>query len=175
MELIRELLPKATLVGELVDPANTYWQRVRSDYEQAFRALRIQPLFVEVAGPGDIEKAIAQIAARRADALIVRGDPMFYAKRELIGRLTVQHSLPAIAEERPVAEARGLISYGPNGSAKQRILATYVDRILRGAKPAELAIAQPTKFDFVINMKTAKAIRLTIPQPLLLRANGVIE
>jgi putative ABC transport system substrate-binding protein len=175
LELIRELLPKATLVGELVDPANTYWQRVRPEYEQAFRTLRLQPLFVEVAHPDAIEKAIAQIAGRRADALIVRGDPMFESKRELIGRLTVQHSLPAIAESRPVAEAGVLLSYGPNVAANDRILANYVDRILRGAKPGDLPIAQPTKFDFVINMKTAKAIRLTIPQPLLLRADEVIR
>ena len=112
--MIRELLPKATLIGELVDPANTYWQRVRPDYEQAFRALRMQPLFVEVANPGDIEKAIAQIAGRRADALVIRGDPMFNSNREQIGRLAVQYSLPTIAEERPIAEAGVLMSYGPN-------------------------------------------------------------
>ena len=84
LELIRELLPKATLIGELVDPANTYWQRVRPDYEQAFRAMRMDPLFVEVHNPGEIEEAIAQIASRRADALVVRGDPMFTSNREQI-------------------------------------------------------------------------------------------
>ena len=175
LELIRELLPKATLIGELVDPANTYWQRVRPDYEQAFRALRMQPLFVEVANPGDIEKAIAQIAGRRADALVIRGDPMFNSNREQIGRLAVQYSLPTIAEERPIAEAGVLMSYGPNVPATERIIASYIDRILRGAKPGDLAIAQPTKFDFVINMKTAKALGLTIPQLLLLRADELIQ
>ena len=175
LELIRELLPKATLIGELVDPANIYWQRVRPDYEQAFRVMRMQPLFVEVTNPGDIEKAIGHIAGRRADALIVRGDPMFYSKRELIGGLAVKHSLPTIAEERPVAEAGVLMSYGANVSATQRTVASYIDRILRGAKPADLPIAQPTKFDLVINMRTAKAIRLTIPQTLLLRADEVIQ
>ena len=175
LELIRELLPKATLIGELVDPANTYWQRVRPDYEQAFRAMRMQPLFVEVANPGDIAKAMAQIAARRADALIVRGDPMFYANREQIGRLAVEHSLPTVAEDRRNAEAGTLMSYGPNIPATDRILASYIDRILRGAKPGDLAISQPTKFEFVINMKTAKALGLTIPKLLLLRADGLIQ
>jgi len=175
LELIRELLPKATLIGELVDPANTYWQRVRPEYEQAFRAMRMQPLFVEVANPGDIEKGIAQIAGRRADALIIRGDPMFNSNREQIGRLAVQYSLPTIAEERPIAEAGVLMSYGPNVPATARIIASYIDRILRGAKPGDLAIAQPTKFDFVINMKTAKALGLTIPQLLLLRADELIQ
>jgi putative ABC transport system substrate-binding protein len=175
LELIRELLPKATLIGELVDPANTYWQRVRQDYEQAFRAMRMQPLFVEVANPGDIEKAIAQIAGRRADALVVRGDPMFASSREQIGRLAMQYALPTIAEERRIAEAGMLMSYGPNVPATDRIIASYIDRILRGAKPGDLPIAQPTKFEFVINMKTAKALGLTIPQSLMLRADEVIQ
>ena len=175
LELIRELLPKATLIGELVDPANTYWQRVRQDYEQAFRAMRMQPLFVEVANPGDIEKAIAQIAGRRADALVVRGDPMFSSSREQIGRLAMQYALPTIAEERRIAEAGMLMSYGPNVPATDRIIASYIDRILRGAKPGDLPIAQPTKFEFVINMKTAKALGLTIPQSLMLRADEVIQ
>jgi putative ABC transport system substrate-binding protein len=175
LELIRELLPKATLIGELVDPANTYWQRVRPDYEQAFRAMRMQPLFVEVANPGDIEKAIAQIAGRRADALVVRGDPMFSSSREQISRLAMQYALPTIAEERRIAEAGMLMSYGPNVPATDRIIASYIDRILRGAKPGDLPIAQPTKFEFVINMKTAKALGLTIPQSLMLRADEVIQ
>jgi putative ABC transport system substrate-binding protein len=174
LEMIRELLPKATLIGELVDPANTYWQRVRPDYEQAFRAMRMQPLFVEVANPGEIEKAIAQIAGRGADALVVRGDPMFTSNREQIGRLAVQYALPTIAEDRPIAEAGMLMSYGPNVPAVGRIVASYIDRILRGAKPGDLPIEQPTKFELVINVKTAKALGLTIPPSLLRRADEVI-
>ena len=131
LELIRELLPKATLVGELLDPANTYWQRVRADYEQAFRTLRMQPLFVEVANPGEIERAIMQIASRRADALVVRGDPMLTSNREQIGRLAVQHALRTIAEDRPFAEAGILMSYGPDNAALGRIVASYIDRIPR--------------------------------------------
>ena len=175
LELIRAFLPKATLIGELVDPANTYWQRVRQDYEQAFRGMRMQPIFVEVANPEEIEKAIAQVASRRAEALIVRGDPMFGSTRDQIGRLALQYALPTMAEERQYAAAGMLASYGPNVPAAARIIASYVDRILRGAKPGDLSIAQPTKFEFVINLKTAKALGLTISQSLLLRADEVIQ
>ena len=138
LELIREFLPKATRIGELVDPANLYWQRVRPDYEQAFRALRMQPLFVEVANADAIEKAIAQIASQRADALIVRGDPMFTSNRERIGRLALQYALPTMAEEGSIADSGMLMSYGPSIPAVARIAASYVDRILRGAKPGDL-------------------------------------
>jgi len=175
LELIREFLPKATLIGELVDPANTYWQRVRPDYEQAFRAMGMRPFFVEVANPGEIEKAIAQIAGRRTEALVVRGDPIFSSNRDQIGRLALQYALPTMAEERPMPEAGMLMSYGPNVPAAGRIVASYVDRILRGAKPGDLPIAQPTKFEFVINLKTAKALGLTIPQSLLVRADEIIQ
>jgi putative ABC transport system substrate-binding protein len=173
LELIRECFPKATLIGELVDPANTYWQRVRQDYEQAFRTMRMQALFVEVANPGEIEKAIAQIAGGRADALVVRGDPMFFAHRENNARLAIQHKLPTMAEERPGVEAGMLMSYGPDSAATNRIIASYIDKILRGANPADLAIAQPTKFEFVINGSTAKTLGFTIPQAVLLRAEVI--
>ena len=113
----------------------------------------MQPLFVEVANADAIEKAIAQIASQRADALIVRGDPMFTSNRELIGRLALQYALPTMAEEGSIADSGMLMSYGPSIPAVARIAASYVDRILRGAKPGDLAIAQPTKFEFVINLK----------------------
>jgi putative ABC transport system substrate-binding protein len=174
LELIREFLPKATLVGELVDPANTYWQRVRLDYEQAFRTQRMSPLFVQVAEPGEIEKAIARIAGQRADALVVRGDPIFTSNREQIGRLALQYALPTMAEDQRFVEAGMLMSYGPNQSAVERIIVSYIDRILRGGKAGDLPIAQPTQFDFAINGRTAKALGLTIPQSLLLRGAEVI-
>ena len=106
---------------------------------------------------------------------IVRGDPLITSNREQIGRLAKQYSLPTMAEDRRNAEAGMLMSYGPNIPATDRILASYIDRILRGAKPGDLAIAQPTKFEFVINMKTAKVLGLTIPQLLLLRADELIQ
>ena len=174
LELIREFFPQATLIAELVDPDNTYWQRVRADYEQALRAQRMRPLFVEVANPGEIAKAIAHIADQRADALVVRSDPTFTSNREQIGRLSLQHALPTMAEDQRFVEAGMLMAYGPSQSAVDRIIANYIDRILRGAKAGDLPIAQPTKFEFPINGKTAMALGLTVPQSLLLRGAEVI-
>jgi putative ABC transport system substrate-binding protein len=175
LEILRELIPNATRVGEIVDRANQYWYRVKEDYELAFASLKLQPIFVEITSADAIPGAIAGIANRRADALIVRGDPMFNSNRFEIARLALQYALPTIAEGRGGPEAGLLLSYGPNGPAFGRRVASIVDRVLRGAKPGDIPIEQPTKFDLVMNMKTAKALSLTIPQSLLLRADEVIQ
>ena len=175
LEILRELIPTATRVGEVVDRANQYWYRVKEDYDRAFALLKLQPIFVEITSADAIPGAITEIANRRADALIVRGDPMFNSNREQIARLALQYALPTIAEGRAMAAAGQLLSYGPNGPASGRRVASIVDRILRGAKPGDIPIEQPTKFDLVINLKTAKALGLTVPKKLLLRADEVIE
>jgi len=175
LEILRELIPNATRVGEIVDRANQYWYRVKEDYELAFASLKLQPIFVEITSADAIPGAIAGIANRRTDALIVRGDPMFNSNRFEIARLALQYALPTIAEGRGGPEAGLLLSYGPNGPAFGRSVASIVDRVLRGAKPGDIAIEQPTKFELVINMKTARALSLTIPQSLLLRADEVIK
>jgi putative ABC transport system substrate-binding protein len=175
LEILRELIPNATHVGEIVDRANRYWYLVKENYERAFASLKLQPIFIEIASADAIPGAIAEIATRRADALIVRGDPMLNFNREQIARLALQHALPTIAESRRMPEAGQLLSYGPDGPASGRRVASIVDRILRGAKPGDIAIEQPTKFELVINLKTAKALGLTIPQSLLLRADEVIQ
>jgi putative ABC transport system substrate-binding protein len=175
LEILHELMPNATRVGEIVDRANRYWYAVKEDYEQAFASLKLQPVFVEIASGDAIPAAIAEIANRRADALIVRGDPMLYSNRPQIARLAMQHALPTIAESRRMPEAGVLMSYGPDGPAAGRRVASIVDRILRGAKPGDIPIEQPTKFELVINLKTAKALGLTIPQSLLQRADEVIQ
>jgi ABC-type uncharacterized transport system substrate-binding protein len=174
LEILRELIPNATRVGEIVDRANQYWYRVKEDYELAFASLKLQPIFVEITSADAIPGAIAGIANRRADALIVRGDPMFNSNREQIARLALQYALPTIAEGRGAPAAGQLLSYGPNGPAFGRRVASIVDRVLRGAKPGDIPIEQPTKFDLVMNMKTAKALGLTIPQTLLLRADELL-
>ena len=121
-----------------------------------------------------IEKGIAQIAIRRADALIIRGDPMFNSNADKIAGAALQHALPTIAEERPYVAAGMLASYGHDVPASARIVASYIDRIF-GGEAGDLAIAQPTQFELAINLKTAKALGLTIPQSLLLRADEVIQ
>jgi putative ABC transport system substrate-binding protein len=148
---------------------------VKEDYERAFASLKLQPIFVEITSADAIPGAITEIANRRADALIVRGDPMFNSNRAQIARLALQYALPTIAEGRPNPAAGQLLSYGPNGLAFAARVASIVDRVLRGAKPSDIPIEQPTKFDLVINLKTAKALGLTIPQKLLLRADELIQ
>jgi putative ABC transport system substrate-binding protein len=175
LQLLRELIPNATRVGEIVDRANQYWYRVKGDYERAFASLKLQPIFVEITASDAIPSAIAEIGSRKAEALIVRGDPMFYSNREQIARLALQYALPTIAEGRLGPAAGQLLSYGPNGPAAGRRVASIVDRVLRGAKPGDIPIEQPTKFDLVINLKTAKALGLTIPPSILARADEVIQ
>ena len=175
LELLKEVLPSAVRIGELVDPANTYWHAVRKDYERDVRWLGIEPIFVEVTGPVDLEKAIAEITRRRAQALIVRGDPLFISNREQIARLALSNALPSIAEGRVEAEAGVLMSYGAIVAPLTSRIAVLVDKILKGANPGDLPIEQPSKFELVINLKTANALGLTIPQSLLLRADEVIQ
>lgn len=175
LELLRELLPKATRIGELVDPANPYIRLTRNDYEQVFRSFGMQPIFVEVANPAELNRAFAAVMQQRADALIVRADPVFVSNRDQIVGLALKHGLPTIAEGRPFVAAGGFVSYAPAFAAMIARMATFVDKILKGAKPGDLPIEQPTKFALVINLKTAKALALTIPQSLLLRADEVIQ
>jgi putative ABC transport system substrate-binding protein len=175
LELLRELLPKLTRIGELVDPGNQYWRLVRKDYEDAFRALGLQPIFVEVANPTALDEAFVELMRQRAQALIVRGDPVFYLLRERITGLALKNALPTMAEARPLVEAGAFVSYGPNVPAQFGRTAALVDKILKGAKPGDLPIEQPHKFEFVINLKTAKALGLTIPQSVLLRADELIQ
>jgi putative ABC transport system substrate-binding protein len=174
LEILRELVPKATRAGEIVDRANQYWYRVREDYERVFELLRLQPIFIEIASSDAIPAAIAEIADRRADAFIVRGDPMLASNREQIARLALQYKLPTIAEERHFSEAGLLLSYGSDPRAVARRSASIVDRILRGAKPGDIPLEQPTKFELVINLKTARSLGLTIPQSILRRADDTI-
>jgi putative ABC transport system substrate-binding protein len=175
LELLRELQPSSVRIGELVDPANVYWHAVRKDYEHAFRSLSMEPIFVEVTGPTELDRGIAEIVRRRAQALVVRGDPLFVSNRERIARLAVSNALPTIAEERVFAEAGMLASYGAVVAPLTFRVAVLVDKILKGANPGDLPIEQPSKFELVINLKTAKALGLTIPQSLLLRADEVIQ
>jgi putative ABC transport system substrate-binding protein len=175
LELLRELRPTATRVGELVDPANPYIKIIRKEDEQAYRSLGMQPIFVDVADATQLESVVAKVARMRVDALIVRADPIFTSNRDQIASLALKHALPTVAEGRLFVSAGCLASYAPNLSAMGRGVAVFVDKILKGAKPGDLPIEQPTKFELVINLKTAKALGITIPQSLLLRTDDVIQ
>jgi len=175
LELLRELRPTATRVGELVDPANAYIRLIRNEDEQAYRSLGMQPFFVDVADASRLERIFAELARSRVDALVVRADPLFAANRDQIAGLALKHALPTIAEGMPFVSAGCLASYAPKASAMARGTAVFVDKIFKGANPGDLPIEQPTRFELAINLKTAKVLGVAIPSSVLLRADEVIQ
>jgi len=175
LALLRELLPGLQRVGVLENSANPYYRAVRKELDQACRSLGLQPIIIEVAAVGELENAIVEMARRRAQALYVPGDKLFYDNRVPLMRVALRYALPTLATDKELLEAGALVSYAHTYAEQDQRYAAFVDRILRGAKPADLPIEQPTKFELVINLKTAKALGLTIPQSVLLRADEVIQ
>ena len=175
LELLKEAVPSVSRVAVLANPANPATAGALKDLEGAARALRVKLHVLEVRERQGIDDAFAAIARQRAGALLVMSDPMFQSQRDRIVDLATKHRLPAIFELRDFAEAGGLLSYDTNVADMYRRLPTYVDKILKGAKPGDLPVEQPTKFELVINLKTAKALDLTIPPSILSRADRVIE
>jgi putative tryptophan/tyrosine transport system substrate-binding protein len=173
--LLRELVPGITRIAALYNmssPANPpQWKEI----ETAARSLSIQPQLLDVRRPEDLAPAFDAATRQRADGLIVGQEGLFQANRKLIAELAAKHRLPAIYRSMEFIEAGGLMAYGPSYPDLYRRAATYVDKILKGAKPGDLPVEQPTKFELIINLKTAKALGLTIPQSLLLRADEVIQ
>jgi putative ABC transport system substrate-binding protein len=175
LALLRELLPAVQRVGALENSTNPYYRAAREDFEQACRSLDVQPIIIEVAKVGELENAIAEMARRRAHALFVPADSIFNANRVPIMIAALRYALPTIVVGRDMLEAGALVSYAHTDAEQNRRYAGFVDRILRGAKPADLPVEQPTRFELGINLKTAKALGITIPQALLLRADEVIQ
>jgi len=177
LEILNETLPKLSRVAILrqMGRAEGRAGAESAALEAAARKLGSTILFADVRTPSDIEGAFATMTRNRADAFLILGGGLTYASRQLIADLAVQHRLPGIHGIREYAEAGLLLTYGPDIHAIWRRAATYVDKILKGAKPADLPVEQPTKFELVINLKTAKALGLAIPPALLARADEVIE
>jgi ABC-type uncharacterized transport system substrate-binding protein len=177
LELLKEMVPKLSRAAVLWDPNPTDASSTLTwkDLQFPARALGVQLHSLEVRSPNDFGKAFEDATRARAGALIVAPAVVNAANLQRIADLAVKHRLPSIYHRREFAEAGGLLGSGVDRSDMFRRAATYVDKILKGAKPADLPIEQPTKFELVINMKTAKALGLTIPQTLLLRADKVIE
>ncbi len=175
LELLREVVPMISRVAVLGNPANPGSAFQLRQAEAAARALgvRLQPL--EARDSREIDKAFAAMTSDRAGALLVLVDPVLASHRERIANLAAKGRLPAVYGVRTHAEAGGLLVYGANLFDLYRRAATYVDKILKGAKPADLPVEQPTKFELVINLKTAKALGLTIPQSVLGRADEIIQ
>jgi putative ABC transport system substrate-binding protein len=174
MELLRETLPAVSRVATFHDSTVFSSREGRLSKWQSKR-WELTFIGIVVAGPDDFEDAFAAVKTERVGALSLADTPMFYTHRRRLAELAVKHRLAWIAAEREYAEAGCLMSFGANGSELVRRAATYVHRILKGAKPADLPVEQPTKFELVINLKTAKALGLTIPQSVLLRAEEVIQ
>jgi putative ABC transport system substrate-binding protein len=148
---------------------------VRPLLEAAARYHKIELVLAPVSSDADIERVISNLGEKLTTGLIVAGDPFMGARRDLISSLTIRHRVPAIYSFRFYAEAGGLISWGNELNDEFRKAAGYIDRLLKGANPADLPVELPTKFEMVINLKTAKAMGLTIPPSLILRADEVIE
>jgi putative tryptophan/tyrosine transport system substrate-binding protein len=175
VELIREVVPGVARVAAMYNMDNpvflTRWQRL----EEAAGSVGFQPQLLDVREPRDLERAFDKAMAQRADALIVSNDSLTLANRKRIAELAAMHRLPAIYGSREFVDAGGLIAYAVKLPDQYRRAATYVDKILKGAKPADLPVEQPTKFELVVNLKTAKALGLDVPPTLLATADEVIE
>jgi putative tryptophan/tyrosine transport system substrate-binding protein len=175
LELLRELVPGAAIIGFLLNPDHPRASNDTAEIEGAGRALAQQVRMVMVRADSDFESAFARLKEERVGALIVNRDGFLNSRREQIIALANRHALPAIYESREHVASGGLMSYGTSYSDTYRQVGIYVGRILKGVKPAELPVLQPTKFELVIHLSTAKALGLTIPPSLLARADEVIE
>jgi putative ABC transport system substrate-binding protein len=176
LELLRELVPAATRVAVLVNPANaTNTETTLRDVEPAARAIGLQIQVLNASTSREIDAAFATIARERPDALFVGVDPLFTPRRVQMVQLAARHAVPATYSGRHYAEIGGLMSYGSNLTDAYRQVGAYTGRILKGAKPADLPVVQASKFELVINAQTARMLGLTIPPTLLSIADEVIE
>ncbi len=175
LELLKEAVPNVSRVGVLWDPSFSTGAAELTEIRNAARSLGVELHVVGVRHPEEFERAILTMTKQHVGALIVTPSLLVMEHRKRLADLGAKARLPMMSYRREIVEAGGLVSYGPNFSDMYRRAAIYVDRILKGEKPANMPVEQPTKFELVINLKTAKALGLTIPQSLLLRADQVIE
>jgi putative tryptophan/tyrosine transport system substrate-binding protein len=175
LELLAELVPNATTIGALLNPDNPVFQNRSKDLMAAARAVGRELRIVFASNASQLEKAFSSAVAQGIGALVVQADAVFLGHRDQIVTLASRSRLPAIYETRENVIAGGLVSYGPSVTERYRLLADYTAKILKGEKPQNLPVARDTQFDLIINLKTAKALGLTIPGTVLARANEVIE
>jgi putative ABC transport system substrate-binding protein len=175
LQLLTEIIPRLTRVAVMTNPVSPAATLSLAQTQAAGQSLGVQILPTEVRTPADFANAFSSLTAAHTDALIVTPDPMLYNEHPQIVAFAAASKMPALYPEREVARSGGLMAYGPSIPASFRRAAAYVDKILRGTKPADLPVEQPTKFDLTINLKTAKALGLTIPPALLALADEVVE
>jgi putative ABC transport system substrate-binding protein len=174
-ELATELTASAASIGILVNPKRPTYEAVLKAVETAARAKGRQLLVLDASAERDFEQLFATLAEARAGALVVTSDPLYLDRRERLVALATSHAIPTVYAWREYIAAGGLISYGPSLAGAYRQVGIYAGKILMGEKPADLPVQQPTTFELVINLKTAKALGLTVPQSILARADEVIE
>jgi putative ABC transport system substrate-binding protein len=175
LELLRQLLPEAAVIGVLVNPNMPTAEYRLPDMQSAASALGVRLSVVGAGTLNQLAPAFADLARQQVDALLISADPMFFSLQSEIVRLAANHEIPAIYTWREGALDGGLMSYGTSVTQAYHLAAAYVDRILKGEKPADLPVEQSTRVELVINLKTAKALGLTVPPSLLARADEVIE
>jgi len=175
LQLLNELVPNPAVIGVLVNPANPAAETQTADVHAAARSIGRQIHVVTASSEGEFDAAFASLVRQRIGGLLVAADPFFYSRHELVVALAARHAIPAIYEWREFAAAGGLISYGNSITDAYRQIGVYAGRILKGANPVDLPVVQPTKFELVINLKTAKALGLTVPSSMQLLADEVIE
>ena len=175
LEILSELVPLAKLIALLIKPGSQETEGNVREVEEAAHVKGAQLQILKASNEGEIDAAFETLARVKAGALLVGADPFFFGKREQLVALATRDAVPVMYETRDAVQAGGLISYGTNGTATWRQVGVYAGRILNGAKPADLPVQQPTSFELVINLKTAKALGLTIPPSILARADEVIE
>jgi putative ABC transport system substrate-binding protein len=175
LEILRDVVPTAAVIGVLVNPSNPAAESRSKDLQMAARTLERNIHIVSASSESDLETAFATLTQQRADALLVSTDSFFTSQRDRLVALAAHHALPAIYPWREFVEAGGLVSYGPAINEVYRQVGIYTARILKGEKPADLPFLRPTKFELVVNLKTATTLGLTIPPVALARADELIE
>src|SRR5262245_172034 len=176
LELLRELVPKATTIATLVNPANpALVEPYLQTLEPVARSFGVQLHVLNASTDGDLETAFANLAQLRAGGLLIMPDVFFTTRAEQLAALSLRHAIPSIYEYRPFAAAGGLASYGPDEVEYYRLVGVYAGKVLKGEKPANLPVVQSTKVEMIINLRTAKTLGITVPQPLAGRADEVIE
>jgi len=175
LELLKEAIPRLSSVAVLWNPANQFEPPAWRETQAAARRLRVTLQSLEVKNPNDVPQALSAMTRKRPHALIIFASPLTTAYQPIIVEFAAKHRLPTMFALKADVEAGGLMSYAPSSTDAFRRAARYVDKILKGARPGDLPIEDPTRFELVINRKTAKALGLTIPQTLLLQADQIIQ
>lgn len=175
LALLHEVLPNARHIGELLNSTNPFFRVGREGYERAYRSLGLHPIFVEVGEASELESAVDAVAGQGGEALVVREDGLFAANRDVVLRTAFRHRLPTFAAGSLYMEAGAILGYNADETDGDRRFAMLIDKVLRGARPADVPVEQPTKFTLTINLKSAQALGLTIPQSVFLRADKVIQ